>query len=103
MVIGMNTILQKTGFLILTVLLVSFMLPVRVWASFEIPGTCQVQTDSGAADTVKTLDYSYAHNTYLSLRDMAMVLKDTEKSFSLEITQNSVSLTTEAEIGGAHV
>ncbi len=94
--IGMNTILQKTGFLILTVLLVSFMLPVRVWASFEIPGTCQVQTDSGAADTVKTLDYSYAHNTYLSLRDMAMVLKDTEKSFSLEITQNSVSLTTEA-------
>ncbi len=92
----MKTVLQKISSLMLTVFLICFLLPVRVWASFEIPGTCQVQTDSGAAGTVKTLDYSYVNNTYLSLRDMAMLLKDTEKSFSLEITQSFVSLTTGA-------
>ncbi|MDE7249361.1 MAG: serine hydrolase, partial [Lachnospiraceae bacterium] len=63
-------------------------------ASFEIPGSCQVQTDTGATGTVKTLDYSYDDNTYLSLRDIAMLLKDTDKSFSLEITNNSVALNT---------
>lgn len=88
----MKTILQKTTSFVLSVLLICFILPVRADASFEIPGTCRVQTDTGAARTVKTLDYSYDHNTYLSLRDMAMVLKDTEKPFSLEITKSTVSL-----------
>lgn len=88
----MKTILQKISFLILSVILVCAFLPVRVFASFEIPGTCRVQVDTGAARVVKTLDYDYDHNTYLSLRDMAMVLRDTDKSFSLEITKNAVSL-----------
>lgn len=93
----MKTILQKisiliTGFLILSVILSCSILPVRVAAGFELPGVCQVQADTGAACTVKTLDYDYDHNTYLSLRDIAMVLKDTDKSFSLEITKNAVSM-----------
>lgn len=88
----MKTILQKISFLILFVILICFILPIRAAAGFEIPGTFQVQTDTGAACTVKTLDYSYDSNTYLSLRDIAMLLKDTNKSFSLEITGNSVSL-----------
>ena len=52
----------------------------------------QVQTDTGAACNVKTLDYGYDHNTYYSLRDIAMALRDTDKSFSLEITKDAVSL-----------
>ena len=88
----MKTILQKISLLILSAMLVCSILPIRAEASFEIPGTCQVQTDTGGAYTVKTLDYGYDHNTYLSLRDIAMVLKDTDKSFSLEITKNAVSL-----------
>ena len=87
----MKKILQKISALILAVTLICSAVPVRA-AGFEIPGICQVQTDSGAAYAVKTLDYSYAGNTYLSLRDMAMVCKDTEKSFSLEITKSTVSL-----------
>ena len=90
----MKKVLQKISSLILSVVLVSSILSIRADASFEIPGICQVQTDTGAACTVKTLDYSYDDNTYLSLRDMAMLLKDTDKSFSLEITNNSVSLNT---------
>ena len=90
----MKTVLQKISFLILSVILVSSILSIRADASFEIPGSCQVQTDTGAAGTVKTLDYSYDDNTYLSLRDVAMLLKDTDKSFSLEITNNAVSLNT---------
>ena len=86
----MKTILKKTGILILTVILICSIWPLRADAAFEIPGNCQVQTDTGAAGIVKTLDYSYDGNTYYSLRDMAMLLKDTEKSFSLEITGNSV-------------
>ncbi len=88
----MKKILRKMSSLILSVLLVCSILPVRVAASYEIPGTCRVQTDSGTAYTVKTLDYSYDNNTYFSLRDIAVLLKDTDKSFSLEVTKNTVSL-----------
>lgn len=84
--------LQKISSSLLVVILVCSILPIRADASFEIPGTCQVQTDTGAACTVKTLDYAYNYNTYFSLRDMAMLLKDTDKAFSLEITNNTVSL-----------
>lgn len=88
----MKPILHKISSLILIVILICFTLPVRAAASYEIPGICQVQTDTGSVCTVKTLDYSYDYNTYLSLRDIAMLLKDTDKSFSLEITNNTVSL-----------
>ena len=91
----MKLILQKISALILSVILICSILPIRAAASFEIPGTCQGQTDTGAACTVKTLDYSYDYNTYLSLRDIAMLLKDTDKSFSLEITGSTVSMNTE--------
>ncbi len=88
----MKKILQKISAFILSVILVCSMLPIGASASYEIPGTCQVQTDTGAVCTVKTLDYSYDYNTYLSLRDIAMLLKETDKAFSLEITSNAVSL-----------
>lgn len=87
-----KTILQKVSILILSVILICPIPSARAKASFEIPGSCQVQTDTGAAGTVKTLDYYYNHNTYFSLRDIAMVLRDTDKAFSLEVTKNSVSL-----------
>ncbi|MDE7017693.1 MAG: serine hydrolase, partial [Lachnospiraceae bacterium] len=91
----MKAILEKICSLILSVVLVCSMLPMRADASFEIPGICQVQTDTGGTIDVKTLDYGYECNTYYSLRDMAMLLKDTDKSFSLEITGNAISLNTE--------
>lgn len=90
----LHTILKKTGVLILSVILICSVLPTNAEAGYEIPGICRVQTDAGAADNVKTLDYSYDSNTYLSLRDIAMLLKDTDKSFSLEITGNTVSMNT---------
>ncbi len=95
----MKTTLQKITSFILSVILICFILPVRADASYEIPGTCQVQADTNAAYTVKTLDYSYDHNTYFSMRDIAVVLNGTEKSFSLEITKNAVSL----DKGGAYM
>jgi len=88
----MKTILRKIGSLILSAILVCSILPIRADAGYEIPGSCQARTDTGVVCTVKTLDYGYDHNTYLSLRDMAAALQDTEKSFSLEITKNTVSL-----------
>lgn len=88
----MKKIQQKTAVLILWAILLCFVPPVSLSAGYEIPGTCQVQTDTGAGGTVKTLDYDYDSNRYLSLRDIAMILKDTDKSFSLDITKNAVSL-----------
>lgn len=85
-------LLRRTVSILLSFILLCSIRPLRAEASFEIPGSCQVQTDTGAAGTVKTLDYSYGGNTYFSLRDIAMILKDTEKSFSLEITGSAVSL-----------
>lgn len=90
----MKAILPKTSSLILSVILICFVLPLRAEAGFQIPGSCRVQTDTGAACTVKTLDYGYDYNTYLSLRDIAMLLGDTDKAFSLEITNNTISLNT---------
>lgn len=88
----MKKILNRICSLILSAVLVCAILPVSAEASFKIPGICQVQTDVGTACAVKTLDYDYQRNTYFSLRDMAMALKDTDKSFALEITKNSVAL-----------
>ena len=88
----MKTALQKISSFILSVILVCLLLPVRADASYEIPGTCQVQADTGTAYTVKTLDYSYDNNTYLSLRDIAVILNGTDKSFALEITKNAIAL-----------
>ena len=94
----MKTIFQKTVSVILSVILICSLLPMRAAASFEIPGSCRVETDTGNAGTVKTLDYAYDDNTYFSLRDLAVLLKDTDKAFSLEITSNAVSL----DIGNAY-
>ncbi|MCM1534813.1 MAG: serine hydrolase [Clostridium sp.] len=102
----MQTNMRKISSFILSVVLICFIPAVTVSADFEIPGTCQVRADDGAAGTVKILDYDYVNNTYLSLRDVAMVLKDTDKSFSLSITQNSVALTTGRDyvpVGGENV
>lgn len=88
----MKRILQKISAFLLSAALVCTILPARAEANFQIPGTCRVQADTGAAYTVKILDYDYDNNTYFSLRDMAMALKDTDKAFSLEVTKNTVSL-----------
>ena len=88
----MKRILQKIGAMVLCATLICSMLPARAEAGYEIPGICQVQTDFGAAGTVKILDCDYVGNAYLSLRDIAMVLNGTEKGFSLDIAKASVSL-----------
>ena len=88
----MKKILQKISVFMLSVLLICSGPSIRAAASFEIPGMYYVQTDTGATCAVKTMDYGYAHNTYFSLRDIAMVLKGTEKAFSLEVTKNTVSM-----------
>ncbi len=87
-----KTILRKINVFLLSVILACTMLPVHADAAYEIPGICQVQTDTGAAGTVKTMDYNYDRNTYFSLRDIAMLLSSTGKPFSLEVTKNTVAL-----------
>ena len=88
----MRSILKKINALLLSVTLMCCILPSRVSASDEFPGTFQVQADTGTVYTVKILDYSYDNNAYFSLRDIAMVLQDTDKAFSLAITKNTVTL-----------
>ena len=102
----MRSILRKIYALLLSAALMCCILPARVAASYEIPGTCQVQADTGATYTVKILDYSYDNNTYFSLRDIAMVLKDTDKEFSLSIKKNAIALNpgeAYAPVGGENV
>ncbi len=61
-----KTILRKINVFLLSVILACTMLPVHADAAYEIPGICQVQTDTGAAGTVKTMDYNYdrGHQKY---------------------------------------
>lgn len=88
----MKNILKNISVFLLSAALICLALPLKASADFEISGLCQVQADGGETYTVKTLDCDYAHNAYLSLRDMAMALQDTEKAFSLEIQRNGVAL-----------
>lgn len=88
----MKAVRKKISSFIVSVVLVCAILPIQADAGFVIQGVCQVQTDVGGVGTVKTLDYGYEDNTYFSLRDMAMLLQDTDQAFSLEITKNAVSL-----------
>ncbi len=92
--VNMKKYSQKISAFVLSLILVCTIPPFRTDASYEIAGICQVQTDAGNAGTVKTLDYGYDNNTYFSLRDIAMILKDTDKTFALDITKNAVSLNT---------
>lgn len=87
-----KTYAGKTGSLVLSVILVCAILPIRADAGYVIRSVCQVQTDAGGAGAVKTLDYGYEDNTYFSLRDIAMLLQDTDKAFSLEVTKSEVCL-----------
>lgn len=84
--------LRKISLLLLLAVLICSVPSVRAEAGFEIPGTCQVYVDAGDVCAVKTLDHDYGNNTYLSLRDMAMAFRGTDKSFSLEISKNAVSM-----------
>ncbi len=88
----MKAMLRKLGSFLISVLLLCSIFPVRVEANFQIPGLCRAETDRGGNFTVKTLDYDYDNNTYFSLRDMAMVFQNTDKSFSLDITKNAIAL-----------
>lgn len=83
---------RKITSFILSVVLVCAILPIQADAGYIIRGVCQVQTDASGAGTVKTLDYGYEDNTYFSLRDIAMLLQDTDKAFSLEVTKSEVCL-----------
>ena len=102
----MRPILKKINVLILSAALMCCILPVRVSASYDISGTCQVQVDAGTVYTVKILDNNYDNNTYYSLRDIAMILKDTDKAYSLSVTKNAVALNlgqTYKPVGGENV
>lgn len=88
----MKRFLRKISSIILCAVMLCISMPVETSAAYEIPGICHMQTDAGGYGMVKTLDYAYANNTYLSLRDIAMILRDTQKTFSLEISKNAVSL-----------
>ncbi len=92
----MKPTIQKITSVILSAILICLTIPTTADASYEIPQTCQIQTDTGAAVLAKTLDYAYDHNTYFSLRDIAVALNGTDKSFSLDITKNTVALNTGA-------
>lgn len=90
----MKKVLRKISSYMLCVIMICAALPAGTSAGFVISGICMAQTDTGAVGMVKTLDQGYANNTYLSLRDTAMILESTEKSFSLEIAKNAVSMNT---------
>lgn len=89
---SIKPVLQRAACLLLALVLALCILPIRAEANFQIPRTCLVRVDGGTAYTVKTLDYDYDYNTYFSLRDMAMALRDTDKAFSLDVTKGAVSL-----------
>ncbi len=66
--------------------------PVEATEKHRIAENLSVYADDHAPVTVRTLHYNYTNNRYLSLRDLAMVLKDTPKAFSLEFSENTFTI-----------
>lgn len=88
----MKNVMKKICALVLAAAILCCFPPAMAQAGYQISGMYLVQTESGVPYAVKTLDYAYENNTYFSLRDIAMVLKGTDKAFSLEVTKNSIAL-----------
>ena len=53
-----------------------------------------ISVDGGAPKVVRAVDCEYRNNEYVSLKDMAELLKDTPAAFSVEITDGSIAVVT---------
>ena len=62
-------------------------------ASYVLRRNRYVSVDGGPLMIVRTLDYSYRNDTYINLRDLALVLADSDKAFSVEIDKEEIRLT----------
>ncbi|MBR1472511.1 MAG: D-alanyl-D-alanine carboxypeptidase [Lachnospiraceae bacterium] len=51
-----------------------------------------LEVDGHSGHLVKTVHYQYRNNRYLSLRDLALALSGTEKTFGLSVTDNAVTI-----------
>ena len=67
---------------------------VKAYASAEIAADELVSVDGGEAKTVRGIDISYDHNTYMSLRDVANLLAGTGKNIDVSIRDGEVYITT---------
>lgn len=60
----------------------------------QIAENLEVYVAGNKAETIKMLNFDYKNNSYLSLRDLAMNLKNTSKGFSVSFTRKEDELYT---------
>lgn len=53
-----------------------------------------ISVNGGEARAVRAVDCEYRNNEYVSLRDMAELLKDTDAAFTIEVTDAGIALVT---------
>ncbi|MCF0131992.1 MAG: D-alanyl-D-alanine carboxypeptidase [Pseudobutyrivibrio sp.] len=59
-----------------------------------------IVVDGTTLGDIKTLDYNYRNDTYVSLRGLAAALKGTSKAFAVDITANDINITTGVNADG---
>jgi len=70
---------------------------VSAYASVEIAVDERVSVDGREAQTVRGIDISYDHNTYMSVRDVANLLSGTGKNIDVSIRDGEVYITKGAD------
>ncbi|MCR5421778.1 MAG: serine hydrolase [Lachnospiraceae bacterium] len=79
---------------IIFVFLVITLLPeYRLYAATRIPENIMISVDGGEAGTVRAINASYDNNIYISLRDTAFLMAESNSPINVEVTDRSANIT----------
>ncbi len=93
----MKKLIRITAFFLSLIVFYVYSVPVKADAFTEYLVNAGVYVNGEDKGTLKCLDLYYVNNTYISLRDMAWFLSDTDKKYNVDVTASSVTVTTGAE------
>ncbi|MCR5357219.1 MAG: serine hydrolase [Lachnospiraceae bacterium] len=87
---------RAAALFMIPVLIMLFMIPVSVETSAGtlIPANVNLSVDGGEAGIVRALNVSYFNNTYISLRDTAVLLSGSSRQFNAEVNGGSIVIKT---------
>lgn len=87
-----NTIKKIILSILIAMLLLAKLTNISAYASTENTRNIKVTVDGKNSVTVKVIDISYDNNAYYSLRDMAVALNGTDKSYSLSVSNAEINI-----------
>lgn len=86
--------LIRFGLCLIPGVLLYILLPIQAFADTQLPENIEVIIDEEKTYTIHGLSLSYDNNEYVSLKDICLALKGTEKEFDLKIDKSNIAIKT---------